>query len=31
VKNSTRNLNTLDAENMGGKHALPEGSHIMPL
>jgi len=24
---STRNLNTFNIENMGGKHALPEGSH----
>jgi len=26
-----KNLNTLDTENMGGKHALPEGSHIVQL
>jgi len=31
TKNSMKSLNTLDTENTGGKHALPEGSHIVLL
>ena len=29
MRNSAIKLNTLDAENTGEKHALPEGSHIV--